>query len=55
MLGLPWPQPLEPDELELLVDEELELVLEDELEVLLLEPPTVTAKFCVVCAPQLLV
>lgn len=42
-------------ELELLLDEELEL-LELELLLELLEvPPTVTRKFCVVCAPQLLV
>jgi hypothetical protein len=60
-LGVPRPQPLEPDELELLLEDEelelLELLLEDdELELeLLLEPPTVTEKFCVVCAPQLLV
>lgn len=63
-----WPDRLsnstvrtEPPLVELLLDEELEL---DELEELLLDeeeldelevPPTVTVKFCVLCAPQLLV
>jgi hypothetical protein len=47
-LGLPCPQAPEPDELELLLEDELE-----ELE--LLEPVTLTEKFCVVWAPQLFV
>jgi hypothetical protein len=45
------------EELDELLEEELELELEELLdeELELEAPPTVTWKFCVVCAPQLLV